>query len=106
MDVAIANLRWIKRNQVRLLRQVERTGEYFVERVRKMAFPEEMEVRSRGLAIAVDVRDEKYAERVAKMCRARGLLLDPQESVLLMLPALNIDRATAKAGLDILEGCL
>jgi len=106
VDVAIANVRWIKRNQSRLLRQVERTGAYFDERIRNMEFREEPELRRRGLAIAVDVHDEKYAERVAKKCRARGLLLDPQESVLLMLPALNIDRATAKGGLDILEGCL
>jgi len=54
----------------------------------------------------VDVRDEKYAARVAKRCRARGLLLDPQDTVLLMLPALNVDRATARAGLDILEASL
>jgi hypothetical protein len=26
--------------------------------------------------------------------------------VLLMLPALNVDRATAKEGLDIVEACL
>jgi acetylornithine/succinyldiaminopimelate/putrescine aminotransferase len=106
VDVAIANLRWIKRNQSRLLHQVERTGAYFAERIREMEFPKEPEVRRRGLAIGVDVRDEKYAERVAKKCRARGLLLDPQESVLLMLPALNVDRATAKDGLDVLEACL
>ena len=106
VDVAIANVRWIKRNRSRLLRQVDGTGAYFVMRLRGMAFPEEPEIRWRGLAIAVDVRDEKYAERVARKCRARGLLLDPQANVLLMLPALNVDRATAKAGLDILEGCL
>jgi acetylornithine/succinyldiaminopimelate/putrescine aminotransferase len=106
VDVAIANVRWITRHQSRLLRAVDRTSTYFVERLRAMAFPEEPELRWRGLAIAVDVRDEKYAERVAKKCRARGLLLVPQESVLLMLPALNVDRATAKEGLDILEACL
>jgi acetylornithine/succinyldiaminopimelate/putrescine aminotransferase len=106
VDVAIANVRWIKRNQSRLLRQVDRTSSYFVERLRAMAFPEDPEIRWRGLAIAVDVRDEKYAERVARNCRARGVLLDRQESVLLMLPALNVDRATAKEGLDILEACL
>ena len=106
VDVAIANVRWIKRNQERLLRQVDRTGAYFVDRLRAMAFPEDPEIRWRGLAIAVDVGDRKYAERVAKKCRARGLLLDAQENVLLMLPALNVDRATAKAGLDILEACL
>ena len=106
VDVAIANVRWIKRNQGRLLRQVDRTSSYFVDRLREMPFPEERELRWRGLAIAVDVRDETYAERVAKKCRARGLLLDQQENVLLMLPALNVDRATAKAGLDILEACL
>lgn len=106
VDVAIANLLWIKRNQRRLLRQVDRTSAYFVKRLHAMAFPEEPEIRARGLAIAVDVRDETYAERVAKKCRTRGLLLDPQESVLLMLPALNVDRATARDGLDILEACL
>jgi acetylornithine/succinyldiaminopimelate/putrescine aminotransferase len=106
VDVAIANVRWIKRNQGRLLRQVDRTSTYFVDRLREMPFQEEPELRWRGLAIAVDVRDEKYADRVARKCRARGLLLDPQENVLLMLPALNVDRATAKAGLDILEACL
>ena len=61
----------------------------------QMPFPEEPELRWRGLAIAVDVHDEQYAERVAKKCRTRGLLLDQQETVLLLLPALNIDRATA-----------
>jgi acetylornithine/succinyldiaminopimelate/putrescine aminotransferase len=106
VDIAIANLQWMKRNQGRLLRQVDRTSAYFVERLRAMSFPEERELRWRGLAIAVDVRDEKYAERVARKCRAHGLLLDPQSGVLLMLPALNVDRATAKAGLDILEACL
>jgi acetylornithine/succinyldiaminopimelate/putrescine aminotransferase len=106
VDVAIANVRWIKRNQRRLLRQVHRTSTYFAERLRAMPFQEEAEIRWRGLAIAVDVRDDKYAERVAKKCRARGLLLDPQDSVLLILPALNIDRATAKKGLDILEACV
>jgi acetylornithine/succinyldiaminopimelate/putrescine aminotransferase len=106
VDVAIANVRWIKRNRGRLLEQVGRTSAYFVDRLRAMKFPEEPEVRWRGLAIAVDVRDEKYADRVARKCRARGLLLDPQENVLLMLPALNVDRATAREGLDILEACL
>jgi acetylornithine/succinyldiaminopimelate/putrescine aminotransferase len=106
VDVAIANVRWIKRNQSRLLRQVERMGAYFAERLREIEFQEEPEVRRRGLAIAVDVRDEKYAERVTNKCRARGLLLDSEGSVLLILPALNIDRATAKDGLDILEACV
>jgi acetylornithine/succinyldiaminopimelate/putrescine aminotransferase len=106
VDVAIANVRWIKRNQSRLLRQVARTSSYFAERLSAMAFPEEPEVRCRGLAIAVDVGDEQYADRVAKKCRARGLLLVAQESVLLLLPALNVDRATANDGLDILEACL
>ena len=44
--------------------------------------------------------------RVNLQTRTRRLLLDVQENVLLMLPALDVDRATAKAGLDILEACL
>jgi acetylornithine/succinyldiaminopimelate/putrescine aminotransferase len=106
VDVAIANVRWVKRNQSRLLRQVDRTSAYFAKRLREMSFEEEPEFRFRGLAIAADVGDEKYAERVAKRCRARGLLLDAQDTVLLMLPALNVDHPTARAGLNILEACL
>jgi acetylornithine/succinyldiaminopimelate/putrescine aminotransferase len=106
VDVAIANLRWIKRNQARLLRQVERTSAYFVQRLRAMEFPEEPQIRCCGMAIAVAVGDKKYSGRVAKRCRERGLLLNSQDDVLLMLPALNLDRATASAGLDILEACL
>jgi acetylornithine/succinyldiaminopimelate/putrescine aminotransferase len=55
-------------------------GSYFVKRLRAMAFLEEPEIRARGLAIAMDVRDEKYAERVVKKCRRRGLLLDPRRA--------------------------
>ena len=106
VDVAIANVRWIRRNRNRLLSQVERTSAYFARRIRAMRFAEEPELRMRGLAIAVDLGDEDYAERLSKKCRARGLLITAQDSALLMLPALNIDRATAMQGLDILESCL
>jgi acetylornithine/succinyldiaminopimelate/putrescine aminotransferase len=106
VDVAIANVRWIKRNERRLLDRVDRTSAYFMDRLRAMEFGEEPEVRCRGMAIAVDVHDQRYADRVAGKCRERGLLLDNQDSVLLMLPALNVDRATVRNGLDILEACL
>ncbi|HMC57505.1 MAG TPA: aminotransferase class III-fold pyridoxal phosphate-dependent enzyme [Gemmatimonadaceae bacterium] len=106
VDVAMANVRWIRRNEKRLLRQVERTGEYFLKRLCGMPFPEQRDIRMRGLAIAVDVRNEDFASAVADRCRQNGLLLTAQDALLMLLPALNIDRATAKEGLDILEASL
>jgi len=57
----------------------------------------------RGLAIGVDVGDEDYAEAIIERCRDGGPLLATESSVITMLPALMIDRAAAKKGLDIFE---
>ena len=75
------------------------------QRLRAMEFPEEPELRSRGLAIAVDVRDENTPSAWRRSVARADCFSIPRE-VLLMLPALNVDRSTVKAGLDIVEACL
>ena len=71
-----------------------------------MDFDEEVQFNIRGLAIGVDVGDEDYAEEIVETCRKGGLLLATGGSVITMLPALTIDRAAARKGLDIFEKCL
>jgi 4-aminobutyrate aminotransferase-like enzyme len=70
-----------------------------------MRFRDEAEVRILGLAIAIDFGDEKAAGRLGKRCRDAGLLLSVEGESVLLIPALTIDRATARKGLDILEAC-
>ena len=105
VDVAIATLRYLLDNRARLLEEVSRTSEYFNMRLMAMHVSREAEVRIRGLAIGIDYGDEKRVSRLARKCRDEGLLVSPEGGTLLMLPALNIDRDTARQGLDIFERC-
>ncbi len=104
--VAIANLRWIIANKRRLLDGVERMSGYFRDRLSAMDFGEEVKLNVRGLAIGVDVGDEDYADEIIEKSQRGGLLVTNEESVITILPALTIDRAAAKQGLDILEQAL
>ena len=104
--VAIANLRWLIPNKRRLLDGVALMSAYFRDRLSAMDFGEEVKLNIRGLAIGVDVGDEDYADEIIEKCRRGGLLLTNEESVITILPALTIDRADARRGLDIFERSL
>ena len=101
--VAIANVRWIIQNKQRLLDGVAATSAYFRDRLATMDFGEDVKLNIRGLAIGVDVGDEDSADEIVDRCRRGGLLLTTEGSVITMLPALTIDRAAARHGLDILQ---
>jgi adenosylmethionine-8-amino-7-oxononanoate aminotransferase len=101
--VALANLRWLEKNQKALLRDVADQSDYFRDRLAAMGFDE---LRIMGLAIAVETRGKKVAERIEQACRDRGLLIAAEDEMLVMFPPLTLDRATAKRGLDVLESCL
>ena len=101
--VAIANVQWIIQNKRRLLDGVARTSAYFRDRLAAMDFGEDVKLNIRGLAIGVDVGDEDSADEIVEKCQRGGLLLAAEGSVITMLPALTIDRAAARRGLDIFE---
>ena len=104
-DIAIRTLRYLVRNEKRLLRGVANMSEYFRTRLSAMRFGPGAEVRAVGLAIGIDLHDEEAAERLGKRCRRKGLLVSPEGETVLLIPALTIDEATAREGLDILEAC-
>ena len=56
-----------------------------------------------GLAIGVDFDDEDYADKVAGRCRRKGLMVAPQDTGILLIPALNIEYEVAEKALDIFE---
>jgi acetylornithine/succinyldiaminopimelate/putrescine aminotransferase len=101
--VALANLRHWKAHHGRLLRNVAQRSAQVQDRL--LATFDEDAVRAKGLAIAVKLEGEDATSRMARRCGKEGLLLAHEGETLQLFPALNLDEATATAGLDILERC-
>jgi len=106
VHVAIANIRYFTTHRASLMADVLRMGEHFRTRLARMRFRRPAEVRIQGLAIAVALGDESYADSIQQRCRHKGLLLAAEEGRLLMLPALNIEREIVDSGLDVLASCI
>jgi len=107
VDVAIRNIRWLIRNQARLLHDAAEISAYFGRRLGAMKFEDLKEIRIRGMAIAVEAGDgEDYVSAITARCSENGLLVTTSGNAITMFPPLTLDRRTAKAGLDILEKSL
>lgn len=106
VEAAIATIRYIIAHRTRLLGHVARTSDYFLTRLSQFPFKGDTTIRMRGLAIAVDVKDEDNAGKVQQKCRKNGLLVAAEGTSILLLPALNIERWVAERGLDVLERSL
>jgi adenosylmethionine-8-amino-7-oxononanoate aminotransferase len=107
VDFAIRNVRWLIRNQARVLRNAVEISAYFGERLAAMNFEGLKEIRIRGMAIAVEAGEgEDYVSEIDDRCNKNGLLVTTSGNAITMFPPLTLDRRTAKAGLDILEKSL
>jgi 4-aminobutyrate aminotransferase-like enzyme len=104
--VAIANIRYIKQHQKKLLQNVVEKSNYFRTRLSYLQFKQPAALHIQGLAIGVDVGDEDYASKIQGRCLRKGLLLSKEGSSLLLLPALSIDQPTIEKALNILEDCI
>lgn len=103
VEAALAMLAYWRRNRDALLENVAARSAEVRDRLARMPFRGEPEVRIQGLAIAVALDDEEYVARIDKQCRRSGLLLYAEEDTLMMMPAIDIDAATLREGLDVLE---
>ena len=101
--VALANLRYLTRHRNRLLKNATQLGGYMLDRLAQMRFKREATIHGKGLAIGIEVHDEKYASRIGETCRRNGLLISAEDDVLMLFPALTITRETAERGLEIFE---
>ncbi len=108
VEAALGVLELFEREGDALLANVAARSRQLASRLSAMAWPgarsHPVELRIKGLAIAVRVGDE--APRIAKRCRAGGLLIGNEGDLLVMFPALTVDEATVDAALEILEGAL
>jgi len=106
-EAAIANIKYILKNQKKLEKNVFEMSEYFKERLSKMNFRYPAEIRIKGLAIGVRFDTAGYTTELALKARKRGLLFSAFDNKLFtFFPALNIDKKIAKDGLDIFEKCV
>lgn len=107
VNAAIANIRYLLNHKEELLQNTEEISDLFRSHLSSMNFmhkPEEFRIK--GLAIGVDVGSGAYAKQIEQKCLMEGLLVSSIEEILVMFPALNIDKETAEEGLNILERCL
>lgn len=105
-DVAIANVRYIIKNKTRLLENAMTMGALFKERLSTMKFKKEVKVNVIGCAIGVDVGSSAYAILIQQRCMQKGLLINAEDTSLIMFPALTIQKEVAEEGLHILEECI
>ncbi|MEA2166491.1 MAG: acetylornithine/N-succinyldiaminopimelate aminotransferase [Thermoanaerobaculia bacterium] len=107
VDVALRNIRWLIRNQSRILHDAGEISAYFDRRLAAMTFDDLKDIRIRGMSIAVEAGDgEDYVSAISDRCRKNGLLVTTSGNAITMFPPLTLDRRTAKTGLDILERSL
>jgi adenosylmethionine-8-amino-7-oxononanoate aminotransferase len=100
--VAIATLRYMTTKRRTLMAHVAAMSDRFVARLSEIPFARTGAVTAIGLAIAVDVHDERYAEQIRSKCLQRGLILTTQGTKLLLLPALTVEARIVEKGLDVL----
>ncbi len=107
VEAAIANIEYILKNKNKLLKNVREMSTYFENRLKKMKYKYPAEIRVKGLAMGVEFKNNGYALDILNRCFQKGLLISSLgNNILTLFPALNIDRKTAKEGLDIFEKCL
>lgn len=103
---ALANLKYLKNNQFRLLENANKASAYIKQRLKGMKFKEPADIHIKGLAIGVRFKNPAYPSGIILRCLKKGLLIANADSDFVLYPALDIDQKTLKEGLDILESCL
>lgn len=102
-DAAIATINYLINNTEEILDNIEDVGRLFRDELSKIKFREEPEIRIKGLAIAVDVKDEDHASEIKEKALEHGLLMNTEGSSLSFLPALNINSKIVLEGIRILK---
>jgi adenosylmethionine-8-amino-7-oxononanoate aminotransferase len=101
-EVALTNLKYFHKHEKALFKNIDAASQQFRTGLSQMKF-KESKLSMIGLAIAVNVGDKKYAEKIQSRCMKNGLLFTTQEDNLVFFPALTIEQETIEQALSILE---
>jgi 4-aminobutyrate aminotransferase-like enzyme len=105
VEAALANVAYFAQHRGTLMANVAARSRDVSEAFARMSLPAGSRVRIQGLAIAVEL-GEGAAEGIVARCRERGLLVGGEKKRITLSPALTLDRATARQGLEILARCV
>ncbi len=105
VDAAIATINYLKSNQQELFSQLEKNSEIVKERFAEIESDNSVEIRIKGLAIAIDLKDEEKVAKLKEVCFDQGLLVNTEKTSIVFLPALDIDEDTLGKGLEIFIKC-
>lgn len=95
-------------SQRAFLRKVGRTGEFFLEGLKKLQkkIPLICGVRGMGLMLACELK-KPVGSQIVEACLKKGLLINAiQGTILRFIPPLNVSKYEVKRGLDLLEEAL
>jgi 4-aminobutyrate aminotransferase-like enzyme len=107
VEATLHQLRHLVKHRTAILENVRGTGQYLRDRLSAMDFGCDVEVRGKGLAIGVELKQGKRAARIVEAARERGLLLsDIDDRTIAMFPALNVERELASRAMDLLQECV
>lgn len=103
VEAAIAIVDILLADTEALLANVEAISSVFAKELATMEFDQEPEIRIKGLAIGIDVKDQQYAQDIKHRGVEQGLVMNTEKSSLTFFPALNIDQETVVEGLNLLR---
>jgi acetylornithine/succinyldiaminopimelate/putrescine aminotransferase len=106
VNASIATIDFLIHNKSDLFENIERLSQVFKTRLESMRFRNAVNLSIKGLAIAADVSEHKYATEICSACLEKGLLLEYNGTNLMMFPALTIEESVVNEGLNILESCI
>ena len=103
----LANIQYLLAHQTAIQNNINTLHDYFKKRLSTMKFPCAIEIRAKGLAMAVRFEEKSYAQQLVTRSREKGLFISLIDSgVIAFFPALTLDPAVAKEGLDILSAAI
>lgn len=105
VDAAIANLNFLQKNRSRLLKNVTVMEALCNRRLAEMKF-KGGDIRSKGLAISVDVKKSFYAFKIALSCFNKGLIISPDENHIVLFPPITVTEEVTNRAFDILQDTL
>ncbi len=106
VDASLAALNYLQKNRERLFQNIQQLEETFKKGISGVDFVESPEVRIKGAAIGIDLKDEDYASEVKEKALQTGLLMNTEGSSLLFLPNFQMSAETAVEGIELLKTCV
>lgn len=105
VDAAMATIQLLISKKEEIFSHIWEVAEIFKNRLLQIKFKHQPEIRIKGMAIGIDLKDEEYVSQLKEKCFKEGLLFNTEGSSLTFLPALNIEKNFVEEGLSILENC-